>query len=78
MKKQDITQKTLQALLSGSHPLAKRYGGKQVFVVDQEIIPISRGKKAILDFKRLKEKHGKSPVATFIPQPGTSYILLIQ
>lgn len=78
MKKEDTTQKTLQALLSGSHPLAKKYGGKQVFVVDREIIPMSSSKKALLDFKRLKEKHGKAPVVTFIPQPGTSYILILQ
>lgn len=77
MKKQDkTTQATLQALLSGSHPLAKKYGGKQVFVVNQEIIPVSRGKKAMLDFKELKEKYGKPPVVTFVPQPGTSYILI--
>lgn len=74
-KKEELTQKTLQNLLSGSHPLSKRYGGKQVFVVDKEIIPIGRGKKAMSDFKHLKEKYGKPPVVAFIPLPGTSYIL---
>lgn len=78
MRKQDITQKTLQALLSGSHPLAKKYGGKHVFVVDKEIVPLARTEKSLLDFKYLKAKHGKLPVLVFVPQPGTSYILMIK
>lgn len=74
----DLTNKTLQSLLSGSHPLAKKYAGKQVFVVDQEIMPIGRSKKSLTDFKQLKIKHGKSPVAVFVPQPGASYILTLK
>lgn len=76
--KKNITEKTLNSLLSGSHPLAKKYGGKQVFVADEEIIPVDRGKKALSDFKRLKAKYGKSPVAMFVPQPGTTYILILK
>lgn len=74
-KKVNSTEKTLQALLTGSHPLSKKYGGKQVFVVNQEIVVVKKGKSALSDFKNLKEKHGKAPVLTFIPQPGSSYIL---
>lgn len=70
----DLTEKTLHSLLSGSHPLAKKYAGKQVFVVDKEIVPIGRS-KSLSDFKQLKTKHGKSPIAVFVPQPGASYIL---
>lgn len=70
----NLTEKTLHSLLSGTHPLAKKYAGKQVFVVDKEIVPVVRSKKSLSDFKKLKTKHGKSPVLTFVPQPGASYI----
>lgn len=73
----NLTEKTLQALLSGSHPLSKKYAGKQVFVVDKEIMPIGRV-KSLSDFKELKTKHGKSPIAVFVPQPGASYILTLK
>lgn len=71
-----ITDKTLNALLAGKHPLAKTYGGKQVFVIEKEIVPVSRGKKAMEEFKKLKERYGTAPVLVFVPQPGTSYILI--
>lgn len=74
----DLTEKTLHSLLSGSHPLAKKYAGKQVFVVDKEILPIGKSNKSLSDFKQLKTKHGKSPVAVFVPQPGASYILTLK
>lgn len=74
----DLTEKTLSSLLSGSHPLAKKYAGKHVFVVDDEIVPLARSERSLSDFKQLKKKHGKSPVLTFVPQPGTSYILIIK
>lgn len=77
-KAKDITQKTLHALLSGSHPLTKKYAGRHVFVIDNEVLPLTGGKKSISEFKRLKEKYGKSPVLTFVPQPGVSYILILQ
>lgn len=72
------TEKTLNALLSGSHPLAKRYGGKQVFVVDNEVLLLARGKKGLEDFKGLKAKYGKEPVLIFVPHPGVSYILIFK
>lgn len=78
MKKKDDTQKTLHALLAGIHPLAKKYGGKQVFVVENEILPLRRGEKGLGDFKRLKVKYGKKPVLTFVPHPGVSYILIFK
>lgn len=77
-KAPEATNKTLQALLSGSHPLVKKYGGKQVFVIDDNIIIIKKGSKALSEFKQLKKKYGKAPVVTFVPQPGTSYILILQ
>jgi len=72
------TEKTLNALLSGSHPLSKKYGGKQVFVIKDEIIPLARGKKGIEDFKKLKAKYGRSPVLVYVPHPGLSYILIFK
>ncbi len=78
MRKAATTRETLQALLSGSHPLSKKYGGKQVMVIDNKILPLGRGKKALTDFKKLKEKYGKSPIVTFVPQPGASYILVLR
>ena len=76
MEKQ--TEQTLHALLSGRHPLIKKYAGKQVFVIENEIMPLATGKKGMADFKHLKKKYGTSPILTFIPQPGISYILLSQ
>lgn len=72
------TQRTLNALLAGSHPLAKKYGGKQVFVVKDEVVPLARGKKGMEDFKKLKEKYDKAPVLVFVPHPGVSYILIFK
>lgn len=77
-RKEDKTEKTLNALLSGSHPLVKKYSGKQVFVVDEKVVPLAHGKKALEGFKRLKEKYGKSPVLMFVPHPGISYILIFK
>ena len=73
-KKNNTTEKTLQALLSGSHPLAKKYAGKHVFVIDKEVIPMKKGTKAMIDFKHLKTKYHHSPVLTYVPDPGVSYI----
>ena len=72
------TQKTLNALLSGSHPFVNKYGGKQVFVIKDEVVPLGRGKKGIGDFKRLKAKYGEEPVLVFVPHPGASYILIFK
>lgn len=76
--KKNTTEKTLQALLSGLHPLAKKYAGKHVFVIDQEVVPMKEGSKAMEDFKHLKAKYHHSPVLTFVPEPGASYILNIK
>lgn len=77
-KASETTNKTLQALLSGTHPLVKKYGGKQVFVVDDNVVIIKKGRGALSEFKQLKKKYGKAPVVTFVPQPGTSYILILK
>jgi hypothetical protein len=76
MKKQ--TEKTMQMLLSGKHPNIKKYAGKQVFVIANKVFPIKAGKKGFEEFKELQEKYGESPVVTFVPRPGATYILFIQ
>lgn len=76
-KLKQTTEKTLNALLSGVHPLVKKYGGRQVFVVEDKVVPLGTGQKALAGFKRLKAKYGKSPVLVFVPRPGASYILVI-
>lgn len=79
MKKGEVaTQKTVHALLSGAHPLAKKYAGKQVFVIEDKIVALREGKKGREDFNRLKEKYGNSPTLMFVPKPGATYILLFQ
>lgn len=76
MKKQ--TDKTLNLLLSGKHPSIKKYAGKQVFVIKDKILPIKTGSKGLEEFKKLKEKYGEPPIVTFVPDPGVSYILVVQ
>lgn len=76
MKKQ--TDETLSLLLSGKHPSIKKYVGRQVFVVKDKVLPIKTGKKGLEEFKKLKEKYGESPVATFVPDPAVTYILVLQ
>ncbi len=76
MKKK--TDKIVHLLLSGRHPFAKKYAGKQVFVVQDEIVPLKEGSKGLEDFRRLKEKYGESPVLTFVPKPGATYILILR
>ena len=72
------TQKTLQALLSGTHPSVNKYAGQQVFVVDKEVVPLKKGKRGLEDFKKLKEKHKQSPTLVFVPKPGATYILIMR
>lgn len=72
------TEKTLQALLSGQHPEVKKYAGKQVFIVDDEVVTLKSGKNSLKDFTKLEKKHGKSPVVVFVPQPGATYILFLR
>lgn len=76
MKKQ--TDKTLNLLLSGKHPSIKKYAGKQVFVIQDKVLPIKTGTKGLEEFKKLKEKYGESPVVTFVPDPSVTYILVVQ
>lgn len=72
------TDKTLGALLSGKHTLSREFAGKHVFVIRDEVIPLSKGKKGLNDFKKLKAKYGEPPILIFVPQPGATYILIVK
>lgn len=74
---EEKTDKTLHALLSGRHPLVKKYAGKQVFVIHGEIVPLKEGSKGLEDFHRLKEKFKEPPTLVFVPKPGATYILFL-
>lgn len=71
----DITQKTLSALLIGKDKKFAKFQGKHVMVVKDKIIPLSEDKKTLEDFKLLKKKYGRPPVITFVPRADISYIL---
>lgn len=76
MKKvNNITQKTLTVLLSGKSKKYAKYAGKHVMVVENKVIPLAEGEKALQDFKLLKKQYGRSPVVTFVPRSDISYIL---
>lgn len=69
-------EKTLHLLLAGKHPEAKKFAGKHVLVVADEIIPLKTGEAAIRDIERLEKKYGKPPTIIFVPRPDVSYILI--
>lgn len=76
MKRQ--TDKTLSLLLSGKHPSINKYAGKQVFVIQDKVLPIKIGSKGLEEFKKLKERYGEPPVITFVPDPSVTYILVVK
>lgn len=76
-RKEKTTAQILTLLLSGKHPQAKRYAGKHVLVVKEEIHPLKKGKAALADIERLEKKYKETPTIVFIPKPNVSYILLI-
>jgi len=76
MKKQ-TDEKTLNLLLSGKHPKAKKYAGHHVLVVADQVIPLKEGKSAIKDIDALEKKYGKTPTIIFVPRQDISYILVL-
>lgn len=76
-KNNNLTEKTLVSLLSGKNKKYAKFAGKHVMVIRDKVIPLAYGKKAVEDFKLLKEKYGNSPVVTFVPRSDVSYILLL-
>ncbi|MBM3283151.1 hypothetical protein FJY90_02760 [Candidatus Gottesmanbacteria bacterium] len=76
MKKQ-AEEKILSLLLSGKHPMSKKYAGHHVLVINNEVLPLREGKQANEDIQKLKKKYGRSPVITFVPRQDISYILVI-
>lgn len=59
--------KTLSLLLSGKHPKAKEFAGKHVLVVENEILPLKRGKSALKDIEKLEKRYGKTPTIVYVP-----------
>lgn len=75
--KNSTTQKNLNLLLSYKHPKAKKYAGKHVMVIENEIIPLKDRNETIKDMERLEKKYGKMPILVFVPRPDISYILIL-
>jgi hypothetical protein len=73
--KQAVQEKTLQLLLGGKHPKAKKFAGQHVLVIAKEIIPLKEGKAGINDIDRLEKKYGTPPAIIFVPRSDVSYIL---
>lgn len=69
-------EKIVHLLLSGKHPLAKKYAGHHVMVIGSEIIPVKKGKQALQDINRLEKKYGETPTLLFIPRQDITYILV--
>jgi len=67
-------EKILNILLSGRHPLSKKYAGKHVLVIEDKIIPLKKGKKAVKDIEKLELKYGRTPTIVFVPRHDISYI----
>jgi hypothetical protein len=76
MKKQ-AEEKTLNLLLSGKHPSAKKYAGHHVLVINDKVFPLKEGERANEDIEKLEKKYGKSPIITFVPRQDISYILFV-
>lgn len=77
-QKKSLTQKTLSLLLSGKSKKAKKYAGKHVMVVKNEVVSLKeKGEDIWKDIERLKKKYNEMPVITFVPRQDISYILLI-
>jgi len=77
MKAKDSTQKNLNLLLAGKHRLAKKYAGKHVMVLENEIIPLKENKETLKDMEKLEKKYGRTPTLVFVPRPDISYILVL-
>lgn len=70
-------KKTLSLLLSGKHRSSKKFAGRHVLVVDDEIQLLENGKKGTNEIARLEKKHGKTPTIVFVPKKDTTYILVL-
>ncbi len=69
-------EKTLHLLLSGKHPKAKKFAGKHVLVIADEVVPLKKGEAGVKDVERLEKQYGKSPTIVFVPRTDVSYILI--
>lgn len=72
-----IMNKTLNLLLSGKHPKAKKFAGKHVIVVENEVVPLKKGKAGVEDIIKLEKKYRKPSTLVFVPHRDISYILIL-
>lgn len=69
--------RTLNLLLSGKHPKAKKYAGHHVLVVGDKVVPLKDGTGVIDDINQLEKKYGRTPTLIFVPRQDISYILVV-
>ncbi|MBI4990988.1 hypothetical protein HZB96_02730 [Candidatus Gottesmanbacteria bacterium] len=67
-----IMNKTLNLLLSGKHPKAKKFAGKHVIVVENEVVPLKKGKAGVEDIIKLEKKYRKPSTLVFVPHRNIS------
>lgn len=69
------TDTTINLLLSGKGSSAKKFAGKHVMVIKDEVVALKNGMAGVRDMDKLTEKYGTSPTLLFVPPPNTTYIL---
>lgn len=78
IKQKITTKKTISMLLAGQGQSAKKFAGKHVLVVKDKVVPMKEDYEQFWqDMKRLEEKYGEKPTATFVPRHDISYILML-
>lgn len=75
--KNQLEERTLNLLLSGKHPSAKKYAGHHVLVINDKVFPLKEGERANDDIEKLEKKYGKTPIIAFVPRQDISYILFV-
>jgi len=72
--KKNSEKKNLDLILSGQHPKAKKYAGRHVLVIKDQIVPLKKGKESLREIDRLEKKYGETPILVFVPRQDISYI----
>lgn len=73
--KKSTEEKTINLLLSGRHPQAKKYAGHHVLVIKDKIMPLKEGKDSLKDIEILERKYGRTPTIIFVHRQDILYIL---
>ena len=75
--KNSSEEKTLNLLLSGKHPKAKKFAGHHVLVINDQVFPLKEKEAGLKDIERLEKEFGQTPVIVFVPRQDISYILVL-